>query len=282
MRNSPDGDLPRAIVLTTVLLSAAWVACSASSRTVLTEEEGAAAAVAVAVAAAAEKWWPQAADDVRLPQATTTNNAGAATGVVSGMVAGPGTFIGGCEIFPPDNAWNVDVSSPSIAKTTARTLSTSHLHPDLGGFKTSGPYGIPFNVVAYGQPFVSIKFNQFASESDPGPAGWTVAVSANGDTGTTTYPIPSNVKIEGDREGQTPGDDHMLVLQQGSACGDPCSLWRPGRRSAGRRRHGPRPTARCGTWTRTRSVHWGSRPAMPPDSRCSPVCSRSARSRPVS
>jgi hypothetical protein len=159
-------------------------------------------------------------------EAVTTGSPGMPMGVVAGMAAGPGTFVGGCQIFPADNAWNQDVSSSSIATTTTYNLPTSHLHPDLGGWLTSGPYGIPFNVVPNSQAFVPITFNQFASESDPGPAGWTQAVSADGSTGTTTYPIPNGAEIEGNpSHGQTPGDDHLLVLQQGASCGDPCSLW---------------------------------------------------------
>jgi hypothetical protein len=159
-------------------------------------------------------------------EAVTTGNAGSAMGVVSGMVPGPGTFLGGCQIFPADNAWNSDVSSTSIATTTAYTLPSSHLHPDLGGWKTSGPYGIPFNVVAHGTTLASITFNQFANESDPGPNGWTSGPSSDGSTGTTAYPIPNDAEIEGDpSNGQTAGDDHLLVLEQGAACGDPCSLY---------------------------------------------------------
>jgi hypothetical protein len=105
-------------------------------------------------------------------------------------------------------------------------LPSGHLHPDLGGWKTSGPYGIPYNVVPSGQAAVAITFDQYASESDPGVVGWTKPLSSDGSTGTTAYPIPNAVKIEGDpATGQTPGDDHLLVLQQGAACGDPCTLW---------------------------------------------------------
>jgi hypothetical protein len=161
--------------------------------------------------------------------ATTTGDAGTATGVVSGMVPGPGTFVGGCQIFPADNAWNVDVSSPSITTTAIYTgLPTStRLHPDLGGWSTGGgPYGIPFNVVPDGQPDVSITFNQYGSESDPGPGGWTVNPGTGGTTGVTAYPIPNGAKIEGaPPQGQTPGDDHLLVVHQGATCGAPCTLW---------------------------------------------------------
>ena len=162
--------------------------------------------------------------------ATTTGNGGPSPGpgVVTGMVAGPGTFVGGCQIFPADNAWNVNVSASSIATTTAYSLPQGSLHPDLGGWSSTGggPYGIPFNEVPNEQPSAQITFNQYASESDPGPGGWTSNPGANGSKGVTAYPIANGSKIEGDpKAGKTSGDDHLLVLQQGTACGQPCTLW---------------------------------------------------------
>ena len=161
--------------------------------------------------------------------AVTTGNAGTATGIVAGMVPGPGTFVGGCQIFPAGNAWNVDVSSMSIATTAIYTgiPTATHLHPDLGGWSTGGgPYGIPFTVVPVGQPEVAITFNQYASESDPGPGGWTTNPGSSGSTGATKYPIPNGAEVEGDpAQGKKNGDDHLLVLQQGATCGAPCTLW---------------------------------------------------------
>jgi hypothetical protein len=144
------------------------------------------------------------------------------------MTPGPGTFIGTCQIFPADNAWNVDVSASSLPVSTAYTgiPKSTHLHPDLGGWTSSGPYGIPYNVVPHDQPLVAVDFTDYASESDPGPDGWTSGSAPQGATGATTYPVPDGAKIEGDpASGQTPGDDHLLVLQQGAACGEPCTLW---------------------------------------------------------
>jgi hypothetical protein len=160
--------------------------------------------------------------------ATTTVDAGAAPGVVAGMVPGPGTFLGGCQIFPADNAWNVDVSSPSIAKTTAYAgiPQGTHLHPDFGGWSPdAGTYGIPYNVVPHAEADVTITFDQYGDESDPGPGGWISNPNA-GDAAVTAYPIPNGAKIEGDPgRGQIAGDDHLLVLAQGSTCGAPCALW---------------------------------------------------------
>ena len=175
--------------------------------------------------------------------AVTPVASGTAPGVVAGMVPGPGTFVGGCQIFPADNAWNVDVSSPSIATTTAYALPQgTHLHPDFGGW-TDTYYGIPYEIVPSSQPNVSITFNLYQTESDPGPGGWTTDPSAGGN-GVTAYPIPNNAKIEGGpAPGQTAGDDHMLVLQQGATCGAPCMLWEVGGAVGG---SGPPWVASCG------------------------------------
>jgi hypothetical protein len=134
--------------------------------------------------------------------------------------------VSGCAIFPADNAWNVDVSSTTIATTTKYTgiPQGTHLHPDLGGW-TGTAYGIPYNVVPSSQPNAAITFNTYASESDPGPAGWTTPPKGSS-TGVTAYPIPNDPRIEGDpSKGQIAGDDHLLVLQQGSGCSASCTLW---------------------------------------------------------
>jgi hypothetical protein len=58
-------------------------------------------------------------------------------------------------------------------------------------------FGIPFVVVPPAQPFVPITFDEFGSQSDPGP-----------------YPIPANAPNEGG------GDRHVLVVHSG-----PCILY---------------------------------------------------------
>lgn len=148
-------------------------------------------------------------------------------GVPVGAVPGPGTFVAGCMIFPADNAWNVDISSPKIATTSIYTgiPQSTTLHPDLGGWSGSSSYGIPFNVVGATQPEATVTFNLYAAQSDPGPGGWTTD-PASGGNGVTGYPFPVGMKIEGDpAAGQTPGDDHALVLVQGATCGAPCTVY---------------------------------------------------------
>src|SRR4051794_37920621 len=57
--------------------------------------------------------------------------------------------IGGCQVFPADNAWNRDVSGEPIAANSAALLAVmspaSALHLDLG--TSEAYYGIPYTVV---------------------------------------------------------------------------------------------------------------------------------------
>jgi len=112
---------------------------------------------------------------------------------VAGSHGGP--MLGGCSVFPPDNAWNQDVSSlpvdPNSAAYIARIDSfRQFLHPDFG---SDPSYGIPYVVVPGSQPFVPITFNAYGSESDPGP-----------------YPVPLNAPVEAG------SDHHVLVADTGN------------------------------------------------------------------
>jgi hypothetical protein len=155
-----------------------------------------------------------------------TGDAGPSPGGVPGGIVGVGTTVSGCEIFPPDNPWNVEVDGPNIqiVHTYDSELSAStHLHPDWGGY-TSNNAGIPFNVVPSTQAEADINFTLYASESDPGPGGWigTNPVTSNSDSGETAWPFFVGMEIEGDPSaggtpGSLPGDQHGLVLLQGAS-----------------------------------------------------------------
>lgn len=108
--------------------------------------------------------------------------------------APPGPSLGGCPMFPSDNAWNQDVSQLPVDANSSGYISyilrsASYLHADFGSNPT---YGIPYVVVPANQPMVPVTFTAYADESDPGP-----------------YPIPSNAPIEAG------SDRHVLVLRQG-------------------------------------------------------------------
>jgi hypothetical protein len=146
-------------------------------------------------------------------------------GGVPGGVAGPGTTVSGCEIFPPDNPWNTMIDGPNVELNHAYDSNIpqgTSLHPDFGGW-TQG-YGIPFSVVPATQALQDISFTQYADESDPGPMGWigTNPVTAQINMGETMYPFFTGMHIEGNpapggTPGSLPGDQHGIVLQQGSS-----------------------------------------------------------------
>ena len=104
--------------------------------------------------------------------------------------------VGGCSLFPGDNAWNTRIDTAPLRAGSAltieeiRTTGANFLHPDFGENPT---YGIPFVVVPATQPLVPIIYTGARDESDPGP-----------------FPIPLNVPIE------SGSDRHVLVLQQGA------------------------------------------------------------------
>jgi hypothetical protein len=112
------------------------------------------------------------------------------------LATGTGPTLGGCPVFPPDNAWNQDISNaPVDARSDAYVSSISSggarfLHADFGG---NGQYGIPYTVVSRRQRKVPIRFDAYGSESDRGP-----------------YPIPPHVRVEGG------SDRHVLVAQRGT------------------------------------------------------------------
>jgi len=113
------------------------------------------------------------------------------------MPAGPS--VGGCPIFPADNAWNTDISlfarhansDRIIAKI--QSIGGDNLHPDFG---ENPDYGIPYVVVGADQPRVPITYDAYGDESDPGP-----------------FPIPFDARVEG-APGAAAGDRHVIALQR--------------------------------------------------------------------
>ena len=103
-----------------------------------------------------------------------------------------GPVIGGCPVFPANNAWNRDISGDPVDPNSAAYLARlgGHLHPDFG---SNPSYGIPYVAVPASQPKVPINFIAYGDESDPGP-----------------YPIPPDAPVEAG------SDHHVLVLQQGA------------------------------------------------------------------
>jgi hypothetical protein len=131
-----------------------------------------------------------------------TNCSDAATGSPTDYSTSP--MISGCPVFPTDNAWNADVSNYCVDPNSAQYIASinqdrQYLHPDLG---TDPTYGIPFVVVPGSQPLVTVTFNQYPAESDPGPGCMLI--------GAGCYPFPPDAPVEGGNN--STGDRHVLAL----------------------------------------------------------------------
>jgi hypothetical protein len=154
-----------------------------------------------------------------------TTSSGSVGGIPGGQV-GAGTTLAGCQIFPNDNPWNVEIDGPDVEVVhtyDANLAQGTALHADIGG-QTSNNGGVPYNVVPASQADLTTIFSLYASESDPGPDGWigTNPNTTGADTGTTAYPFFAGMEIEGDPSpggtpGNLPGDQHGIVLQQGES-----------------------------------------------------------------
>ena len=127
--------------------------------------------------------------------------------------------IGGCQIFPPNNVWNVPVNTLPLHANSVAFInsigSSKATHMDFGsGLYLGRPIGIPFVTVPRTQPKVPITF-EVADESDPGP-----------------YPIPPDVPIEGGAAFPD-GDRHVIVVdtatctlyETGNAFQNPANVW---------------------------------------------------------
>lgn len=115
----------------------------------------------------------------------------------------PGPTLGGCPMYPSDNAWNTTIRNAPLLPHSAAMINFiqahggDNLHPDFG---ENPAYGIPFVIVPQAQPLVPISYDAYEDESDPGP-----------------FPIPLNAPVEAG------SDRHVLVLQQGT-----CALFELG------------------------------------------------------
>lgn len=127
-----------------------------------------------------------------------------APAVLSKPQAAPPT-IAGCPLQPADNIWNVPVDNLPLDENSAAYVDTigrfDTVHADFGSGTWLGfPIGIPYTTVPGTQPKFTVDF-WWPAESDAGP-----------------YPIPPNVPIEGDPNGN--GDRHILIVDR-----DNCLLY---------------------------------------------------------
>ncbi|MGH7669379.1 MAG: hypothetical protein ACRENQ_07770 [Gemmatimonadaceae bacterium] len=107
-----------------------------------------------------------------------------------------GGALNGRRVFPADNPWNTDISSQPVDPNSDTLIAScgagAAVHPDFGTTYDDAPNGIPYVLVAAGQPRVAVSF-QYADESDAGP-----------------YPIPPDAPIEGGPSSS--GDRHVIVV----------------------------------------------------------------------
>ncbi|HTR26158.1 MAG TPA: hypothetical protein VMI10_19445 [Terriglobales bacterium] len=117
-----------------------------------------------------------------------------------GMALGIGASLNGFVPFPADSLWNENIASAPVDPNSDAIINfiggSIGLHPDFGsGLYQGQSIGIPY-IVESGSPLVTVKYNAYGDESDPGP-----------------MPIPGNAPIEGyPKPGN--GDRHVLVLDR--------------------------------------------------------------------
>jgi hypothetical protein len=123
-------------------------------------------------------------------------------------------------LFPPDNWWNLDVSTAPVDPNSTNFINFigagTGLHPDFGGDvdpeDPSNPetYGFPYASVPGSQPRVPVTFVEFGDQSDAGFPGHP-----------TGYPIPEEAKTQAKwieagfpGEDDVGGDRHMLIVDR--------------------------------------------------------------------
>ena len=99
------------------------------------------------------------------------------------------------QIFPADNAWNLDISSAATDPYNTQMIAgfaSNVIKADFGsGLWNGAPIGIPYIVVCGNQPKTAINYTDYGDESDPGP-----------------FPVPLNAPIEGNGS----GDSHVIAV----------------------------------------------------------------------
>jgi hypothetical protein len=121
-------------------------------------------------------------------------------------------------LFPPNNWWNLDVSSAPIDTNSGTYINfigpTKGMHPDFGGDAGDGDvYGFPYIIVDGTQPKLAVSFVEYGDQSD--------GVDHDTEESFPFYPIPNqaitmNGWIEGGQPGNVDqgGDRHMLIVDR--------------------------------------------------------------------
>jgi hypothetical protein len=125
------------------------------------------------------------------------------TGSESAVIPPGDATVGGCDVRPPNDPWNQDITSLGLNPQSATWVNSingaraRNLHADFGSDPT---YGIPFTIVPENQPLIPVTFRDYADESDPGP-----------------YPVAPYTAVESGSDG------HALIVKQGE-----CKLYELG------------------------------------------------------
>jgi hypothetical protein len=148
------------------------------------------------------------------PPGGGSNCSNAATGSSTDYSTSP--LISGCPVFPSDNLWNADISNYCVDPNSNQYIASinqdkQYLHPDFGSDPT---YGIPYVVVPGTQPLVTVIFNQYPAESDPGSSGPGCTTTAT----SGCYPFPPNAPVEA-------GSDHHVLTLMADPTHNNCTLY---------------------------------------------------------
>jgi hypothetical protein len=151
--------------------------------------------------------------------AGSAGSGGAAGGTTAAPSPGSVPTIAGCNIFPANNPWNLDVSAypldPNSATYLANMSPSTAFHPDWG--TVTEEYGIPFSTGTGTTPQpLTWTADWGASESDPLPCP----------TGGNQfcYPIPHTALIEGGTSSLSRSDRHVLYIDTAGAPNN-CTLY---------------------------------------------------------
>ena len=149
-----------------------------------------------------------------------------AIAALGGLVAAAASTLGGVipgplPIFPPDNWWNLDISTAPIDPSSTSYItfigSTRGMHPDFGGDVSPGSvqvYGFPYAIVDSTVTQRAVQF-QYADESD--------GVNHATNQSVPFYPIPDEAIaqahwVEGGEPGnidlRSSGDRHLLIVDR--------------------------------------------------------------------
>jgi len=141
------------------------------------------------------------------------SDAGAA-----GSDAGSGGFtVGGCRIFAPQYAYNVDISQAPLDPGSATYIAGLKAAAPVIGVDYPG--GEIYNVVPASQPMVPVQTSSWYGFDTSGTFFFAP------DAGAAAAPIPGGVQFE--NQGTPNADHHVMVLQQGTCVLYEMYAWNP-------------------------------------------------------